>query len=198
MRFDTTTCLFDCYIVITEGSATTGPQRAQFNAQYSIVVPAGSMIEVDTSYMPLVANQTYTGTIPMTWALTNHVYAPCDQPQNDFHSIIPVLSPASFYNNLATGDTVKLFSLKVSPIPECASDIRIFKNGIDPSSSAICFGGADFSCGFTIGGPSQDYTGNLPQIYPPKPSATVEVGCGSGVHLDLTASTSECQKPLTY
>ena len=126
MRFDTTTCLFDCYIIITEGSATTAPQRAQFNAQYSIVVPAGSSIEVDTSYMPLIGNQTYTGTIPMTWALTNHVYAPCDQPQNDFHSIIPVLSPASFYNNLATGDTVKLFSLKVSPIPACASDIRIF------------------------------------------------------------------------
>jgi hypothetical protein len=198
MRYDTTTCLFDCYIVITEGSATSAAQRAQFNAQYSIVVPAGSMIEVDTSYMPLIANQTYTGTIPMTWALTNHLYAPCAQPQNDFHSIIPILSPASFYNNLATGDTIRLFSLKVSPIPACASDIRIFKNGIDPPSSAPCFNGADFSCGFTIGGPSQDYTGNLPQVYPPKPAATVEVGCGSGVHLDLTATTSECQKPLTY
>ena len=114
MRFDTTTCLFDCYIVITEGSATTGPQRAQFNAQYSIVVPAGSMIEVDTSYMPLVANQTYTGTIPMTWALTNHVYAPCDQPQNDFHSIIPVLSPASF-TTIWLRRYSQAFSLKVKP-----------------------------------------------------------------------------------
>lgn len=198
MRYDTTTCLFDCYIIITEGSATSAAQRAQFNAQYSIVVPTGSFIEVDTSYMPLIANQTYTGTIPMTWALTNHVLAPCDQPQNDFHSIIPVLSPASFYNNLATGDTIRLFSLKVSPIPECASDIRIFKNGIDPSSSAICFSGADFSCGFTIGGPAQDYQGNLPQIYPPKPTLDAEVSCGSGIHIDLTAFSSMCQQPLVY
>lgn len=198
MRFDTTTCLFDCYIIITEGSATTAAQRAQFNAQYSIVTPAGSFIEIDTSYMPLINNQTYGGTTPMSWTLTNHIYAPCVQPQNDFHSIIPVLSPASFYNDLNTGDTIRLFSLKVTPIPACASDIRIFKNGIDPSSSAPCMGSGDFNNGFTLGGPAQDYKGNLPQIYPPKPVLDAEVSCGSGIHIDLSATTSSCQGPLSY
>ncbi len=198
MRFDTTTCLFDCYLIVTEGSATTAAQRAQFNAQYSIVTPAGSFIEVDTSYMPLVGNQTYGGITPMQWTLTNHIYAPCVQPQNDFHSIIPVLSPASFYNDLNTGDTVRLFSLRVTPIPACADDIRIFKNGIDPSSSSPCMGSGDFNNGFTVGGPAQDYRGNLPQVYPPKPALDAEVSCGSGIHIDLTATTSSCQGPLSY
>ena len=190
MRFDTTTCLFDCYLIITEGSATTAAQRAQFNAQYSIVTPAGSFIEIDTSYMPLINNQTYGGITPMSWTLTNHIYAPCAQPQNDFHSIIPTLSPASFYNDLNTGDTIRLFSLRVSPIPACAEDIRIFKNGIDPPSHAPCMESGDFSNGFTIGGPAQDYKGNLPQVYPPKPVLDAEVSCGSGIHIDLSATTS--------
>ncbi|MBK8701459.1 MAG: hypothetical protein IPN29_18705 [Saprospiraceae bacterium] len=198
MRFDTSTCLFDCYVIITQGSATTIAQRVQSNAQYSILVPTGSLIEVDSSYMPLQNNQTYTGTMAMTWSLTNQLIAPCAQPQHDFYSIIPVLAPASFYNNISTGDTIRLFSLRVSPIPNCAEDIRIFENGVDPNSSAPCMQGADFSCGFTIGGASQDYTGNLPRVKPPLPKATATVSCGTGIHIDLTANTTDCQKPLTY
>ena len=77
------------------------------------------------------------------------------QPQNDFYSIIPRISPASQYNNLALGDTIKLFSLIISPIPDCANDIRLFENGVDPSSSDDGMNGGDFSNGFTIGGASQ-------------------------------------------
>lgn len=61
MKYNTTTCKFDACIVITAGSATTAPQRAQFNSQYSVVVPTGTTISIgeNDSHNPIQNNQTY-------------------------------------------------------------------------------------------------------------------------------------------
>lgn len=198
IRYNTTTCRWDAYLIIMGGSATTPQQRAQFNAQYSIVVPTGSTISVAQNFMPLNNNQTYTGTVPLKWVLSSSVIAPAVMPNSDFHSITPTLSPTSFYNNLATGDTVKLFSLNISPVTNCGQGIRIFENGVDPGSGAAGMGGGDFSNGFTMGSPNQIYNANTPKVNPPKPVLSAVTACSLGVEVDLTATTSACQTPLTY
>ena len=42
-------------------------------------------------------------------------------------SISPVLAPTAFYNELEQGDEVKLFSIKVNPIVNCAEGVRLLK-----------------------------------------------------------------------
>jgi uncharacterized protein YjdB len=199
LKYDTVLCRYDAYIIINAGSATTSQQRTQFNAQYSLVVPTGTTLTVVASHMPLQANQTYTGTVPTSWNITSSVVAPGAQPESNFYSITPSLSPAAQYNNLNSGDTVKIFSFTLSAITQCGSGIRIYQNGSDPSSSADGMGGSDFSNGFTIGGTQQRYNANSTTLFPPKPvivSATTT--CGSGIEINLTARTSTCQTPLTY
>lgn len=69
IEYNDITELYDCKIYIAEGEATTYPQRIQFNTQYSIVVPTGTQISIDSFYNPKENNATYTGTIPTLWNL---------------------------------------------------------------------------------------------------------------------------------
>ncbi|MBK9152565.1 MAG: hypothetical protein IPM26_16985 [Saprospiraceae bacterium] len=114
LRFNPTNCRWDAYLIIVSGTAVSAPQRAQFNAQFSVVVPTGSNVSVAQNFMPLQNNQTYTGTTPLVWVKSSTVVAPAAEPQSDFISITPTLSPTSFYNNLAPGDSVRLFSLNIT------------------------------------------------------------------------------------
>ena len=199
LKYDTVLCRYDAYIIINAGSATTSSQRIQFNSQYSLVVPTGTAINVVESHMPLQGNLAYDGTIPCTWSITSSIISPAAQPESDFYSITPSLSPTSRYNDLQSGDTIKIFSFTVSAITNCGSEIRIYNNGVDPSSADAGMEGSDFSNGFTIGGILPRYNANSTTLSPPKPvivSATTT--CGSGIEIDLTASTSACQTPLSY
>ncbi|MBK7787220.1 MAG: cadherin-like domain-containing protein [Saprospiraceae bacterium] len=200
MKYNTTTCKFDACIVITAGSATTAPQRAQFNSQYSVVVPTGTTISIgeNDSHNPIQNNQTYGGTTPLKWVISSAVLSPAAAPTLDFHSITPTLSPTSFYNNLATNDTIRLFSLNVNPMPSCGVGIRPFQNGVDPGSSAAGMNGGDFTNGFTIGGTAQDYTGNLTTITAsPVPMSAVAT-CTAGININLTMNGNACQNAFTY
>ena len=198
-KYNITDCVWDFYIIIQEGSATTIPQRAQFNSQYSIVLPTGTVISGSPiNHMPLQNNQSYTGTIPLKWTLGTPVVNPPASPGNDFYGITPTLSPASFYNNLVAGDTVKIFSLDISPITVCGNGIRIFINGVDPGSNAPGMGGGDFSNGFTMGGSTQTYNTNAPKVNPPPPVISASNMCTEDLLIDLDAMTSACQDPLTY
>ena len=84
IKYNDSSCVYDAYIIINAGSATTVPQRIQFNAQYSIIVPTGTDLTISESYMPLQSNATYTGTTPLTWAKGTPVTAPAAQPESDF------------------------------------------------------------------------------------------------------------------
>lgn len=199
LKYNADSCWYDAFIIINAGSATTIARRTQTNAQYSLVVPTGTTVTMRKNYMPLRDNQTYTGTVPTPWTITTSVIAPSVTPDYDYHSITPNLSTASQYNDLFSGDTVKIFSFSVSRINDCGDSIRIFQNGVDPNSSAPGMGGGDFSNGFTIGGPSQRYNANSTQQNPPKPViVSALTTCSSGIEIDLTATTGTCQDPLTY
>lgn len=155
IEYNETTGLYDCKIVILEGEAKSYLERVQFPTQYTVVVPTGSEVEIQELHNPLEFNQFYTGTIPCLWYSWQNEIAPPTQPENDFYSIGPNLSPVSWYNDLAAGDTITLFSVMVDVDPSEGS-VRPFINGKDPSSLDMPSGG-DYSNGFSIGSSSQLY-----------------------------------------
>ncbi len=153
------TNLLDCYIYIDEGQATTVRERIQFNAQYSVLIPTGAEVNIESSYMPLTHNQTFTGENPLKWVITSNLQSPEVYPEFDFYGITPTLAPAGFYNKLSQGDLVKLFSLNVEGKDIDLDQVRIYDNSTDPKSHDDGMNNGDFSNGFTMGGYQQLYTG---------------------------------------
>lgn len=154
----------DFYIHIVSGTSKSALHRAQFNSVVSFVVPTGTALTVVKRYMPLKNNQTYNGTEPYPWELTNSVYSPPSQPESDFH-YLATTTLGTYYNDLYPGDSVRLFSIKaINSINECGKGIRLYENGVDPDAGMPGMNNADFSQGFTIGGGIQDYLGNLPNL----------------------------------
>ena len=198
IRYNDQDCLWDFYIIIEQGNATTVPTRAQFNAQYTFVVPHGTSVGNPIGNMPLQNNQAYAGTQPTEWSYGAPAIDPPSFPGFDFYPVAPKLAPASFFNDLFEGDTVKIFSVNMSIIPSCGEDVRIFNNDTDPNSSADGFGGGNFSNGYTLGSPTQLYNKNEPTVLPPAPVLSAVNLCLTGIQIDLTATTSTCQEPLTY
>lgn len=84
MKYNEEKCLFDFHIVIKEGRAISGQHRAQLNAQYSVIVPAGSTVIMAEKHMPLQSNLQYNGTVPMDWKLASTILAPAVQSESDF------------------------------------------------------------------------------------------------------------------
>ena len=124
-------------------------------------MPTGEAVVVTNKYMPLQSNQNYNGSAPLDWNLSNPIYAPEAQPENDFYSVFPKLSPASFYNDLEEGDVVMLFSFTAGTSGQYDENVRFYKNGVDPDDMAPGMFGGDFSNGFTIGSPENIYNGNV-------------------------------------
>lgn len=199
MKYNTDSCWYDCYIVVNNGNAVGGsPNAIQFNSQFSIVTLAGDSIEIAKNYNPK-----YNSTTPAPWVFSSKVKAPAAQSANDFWSVVPTLggsTPSNYLSGLNPGDTVKLFSIrKVGVTTLCGADIRIFENGVDPGSSAAGMANSDFSNGFTVGSTNQIYEGNSVQILGPNPIIlSTDLTCSSGIEIDLTATTTSCQGPLTY
>ena len=199
LKYNTDSCWYDAFIIINAGSAYTAQRRQQANSQFSIVVPTDDTVIIRKSYMPLRNNQTFTGTVPAPWTMTSFVKAPSITPDFNYYSVTPNLAVAAQYDSLSQGDTVRIFSFSTERINKCGDSIWIFRNGIDPPSSAPGMGGADYSNGFTIGGISQRYNANSLQKYPPKPVIVSALPtCSAGIEIDLTATTNTCQTPLTY
>lgn len=202
LQYDVETCLFDCFLVVNEGEAVSTRDRIQFNAQVSVVVPAGSTVYVDQSHMPLVDNQNRTGTVSTEWEVTSFVESPQAMSDSDVYGITPYLSPTALYNDILEGEEVKLFSLKISNISNCGTDIRLFDNTNDPTSTNPGMRGTDFRNGFTMGGIDQLYSTNLETVLPSSPIIEdVKVSFTNGFALDVISSqpnASACQEAITY
>jgi len=199
LKYDSTTCWYDFYIIILDGYAEGAGQRTQFNSQITIIKPTGTAIAFADKYMPLQNNQGYSGTLPMDWNFGPTVSDPGASPGNDFVSITPTLAPTSQYNNIYAGDTIKLFSVSVSGDTNCGQGVRLYENGVDPTSSDEGMDGADFSNGFTIGGFVQLYNENAP-MEGPQPPTILELTDNSGTKIDINLETSgaSCQGTIEY
>ena len=156
--------VFDMYIYIAGGKATSVLQRTATNTQVSVLVPTGASLDIVNRYMPLQNNQNYNGTKANDWSKGHSVKSPAVFPQYDIYSIVPVLSPASQYNNLNSGDTVKLFSLKIKLATGCFGDVKLFDKSLLQGAPGI--EGADFSQGITIGGTKPLFKGILSSTSP--------------------------------
>lgn len=200
LRYNEKTCLFDCYLIINEGKTKSTVSRAQFNSQVTIVVPVTSNVFVEESFMPLRDNQEYRSSEPVSWEITNELESPSDLSNSRLVSISPILAPTAFYNEIKQGDEIKLFSLKVNPIENCAEGVRLYENDKDPKSDAIGMMGADFSNGFTIGGVNQKYEGNSKSKMPQGPLFT-NVASKNKYGIDFNVTSLEgasCQNSLSY
>ncbi len=199
LTFDEENCVWDVNLYIQQGEATAVPHRIQFNSQISIVYDTSLTINgAPVNYNPIQNNFNYNGTEPMVWQPSTMVSSPAADPVHNYQSYITTSSPTALYNDLFEGDTVKLFSLDITPITNCGSGVRFFENGVDPSSNAPGMQGGNFSNGFTLGGPLQKYNGNLPTVYPKPPKLSSTYQCTAGVEIDLTASYPACQTTPTY
>lgn len=201
LKYNAEACLFDAYMVVTEGATKRTVDRAQFNAQLTIVAPVTSNVFIKESFMPLMDNQNRSSSSPSEWSVSNEIENPYQLDGKRLISIVPELLPAAFYNDLQAGDEVRLFSFQVSPMTACASDVRLYDNQKDPSSLGKGMGGADFRNAFTIGGVDQKYVMNGETVGPDGPTITdVTFSMKGKMSLDIqtTAPASDCQKGITY
>jgi len=202
IKFNPNTCFFDCCLVVKEGSIqniSPVSQRVQSSAQYSVVVPTGSELVIEQLHNPLLNNQNLTGTIPCTWSISSFIESPAAAPESNFYGIIPNLSPSSFHNLISEGDTIVLFSISVTPLPDCGTGVRLFDNDNDPDSAAEGMQGGNFSNGFTIGGANPKYNGNLIGTYPNVPVIMdLTSSCTEGIEIWMSAQTGSCQGEISY
>jgi hypothetical protein len=189
LRFNETTNLFDCYLLIKDGNAYNENERIQFNSQYTLIVPANSAVQLVKTYNPLLDNKSNSGSRAQQWTISNISAKPSSDRQHDYISIVPALTPTAFYNNLSAGDEIKLFSINIQPVTNCGADVKLFENGLSLSSSAKGLRGGDYSNGFTMGGVDQIYQGNAPQVIPSlnviNNITTSESKSKNKIHLDL-------------
>ncbi len=159
LNYVESTNIVECNIIITEGQASEALDRIQFSSQYSIVVPKDVHISIEESFSPLVNNRDYNGVKPCDWFIGSEIGAPEVTPDFNYFGIVPSLSPTSYFNDLNTGDTIKLFEILVTN--GCVYNVRLWENDSDPFAFAPGFNGAEFSQGYTIGGYEQLYDSNV-------------------------------------
>lgn len=202
LKYNSETCLFDCYLVVNEGAAKKTLHRAQFNAQITLVAPLESNVHITESYMPLINNQDSRSTQPAQWELSNEIESPHQLKGFRLVSIFPELLPTAFYNEVNAGDEVKLFSFSVIPTLDCAKDVRLYNNNEDPSSLGKGMAGSDFRNGFTIGGVDQKYAGNSATLLPSNPIIEdVSFSPKNKINLDIKMafiSGAACQKNVSF
>lgn len=161
MEYNCESNRYEVKLKIEEGQAESIAERAQFNAQISIVVPTGMELEITERLLPLQNNQYYDSTDPMMWSQEAPVVSPIAQEESDFYAIAPRLAPPSFYNNIVEGDELHLFDISVGDAEGYDSRVRFFDNETDPNKDMPGMAGANFKNGFTLGGSMQLYAGNI-------------------------------------
>lgn len=150
---------YDVKLLIEEGSASSTLERVQFNSQMCIVVPTGEGFEIMENHAPFVNNQQLDSDLVTEWQADSPVVSPIGHEEYDFYTIAPKLSPASFYNEVEEGEEILIFSFRLDDTTTINEQVRLFDNATDPAKSN--YEGSDLRNGFSIGGASNSYSGNI-------------------------------------
>ena len=151
LKYEKSSNVFECYLIVNDGDAYSKKNRIQYNSQITIVTPPETELKIVESFSPLQDNAMLNGTKSTKWTIGNEVKNSSSLSEYNLHSIIPSLSPTAYYNQLDKGSSVKLFSFSVNPMPECGEGVRLYDNNKD-ESSANFYKGGDFSNSIFVGG----------------------------------------------
>lgn len=151
LEYVDSTSHYNFNLVIGEGAAETFVHRVQFNATYSLIFPDNLNFTFVESLMPLENNQNYTGTIPINYG----TLSTDDYLGDTYIALVPSLTPAAFYNNIYADDTITLF---VFDMGGYNTNVRLLNSDTNETN----INGSNYAQGFTMGSPSQLYSGNLP------------------------------------
>ncbi len=156
LTYDENTDVYSFYLHISKGRAEAMNQRFQSNSQISIVTPKGIDLKFEKIFEPKTLGGVANG-----WGVASIINAPTVTPNLKYHGIAPTLSPLGFYNPIGNGDVIKLFSFKTNKKLENFNDVRLFRNGQDPSAYEEGMKGGDFGQTFCIGQGTSKYLGNI-------------------------------------
>lgn len=199
IKYNQDSCWYDAFLIINAGSATTVDERKQDFSAYSLVVPAGTFIDVIRNYNPIKNNATYSGNTPNNWIIYAAIGAPTIDPTSDYYIFAPSMDDDAHYNDLNAGDTIKLFSFFIDTVLNCGGGIRVFENGIDPGPTAPGMGFIDFTNTFDLYTGPNAYNANSPKVAPPVPLIYDTImSCDLGLEINISATTTLCQQPLNY
>lgn len=148
---------YDCKMYIESGFAVSTFDRFHNTAQFSIIVKTGTFVALEESFLPLLDNADYMGTVPKIWSIDNIIVSPAEFQGYDIISIVAGVGGNAYYNNLNTGDEITLFSLSAEDPEICSLSLRILEHDVDPTIII----GDDFSNSMKIGDMGEDYIGNL-------------------------------------
>ncbi len=171
MSYDTARCEYLVSLYVEEGQINSISDRVLFNSQISVVSAEDVSLSLGRVYHPLIGPN---GTTPIRYEMVPPTVTPANCSSQKFHRIYPNITPTAYFpEGLSAGDTLALFSLKSDKATvRCGFDIRLYENGVDPDATDPNLLGNDFSNSFTMGSPTQLYTGNLPQVGSPGPVMT--------------------------
>ena len=178
--YNTRTNLYDVTMVLDNGDILSGITQAAGTAQITLVVPAGSKVDVANivSNEPRIGamssgivNRTGKATPWINGNTTRSADLPLSLAGNDIYAFTPTVSRA-FYPTAQQGDEIVLFSVSITP-PSAAGrqDIRLWNNtiikgtkitwGDRDATSAGLKTGQQYNNGIGIGSPKQIYSGNI-------------------------------------
>lgn len=151
MKFNETTCEYDCYVKIITGSALTQLERTLFGASFTIVTPTETSLNFEESVSPAGGTN---------WYISQTEIAPVNDPEHNYYNMI-VNVPSGTFDFLEPNDEVLLFSISTDDNLHGPEGIRLFDNATDPANVVNSLHNQ-----FNLGEPVDDFQGNLPVEFP--------------------------------
>jgi hypothetical protein len=211
MNYNQSTCRYDVFMIVENGSVSAGAGQSASTNQVTIVVPAGSTVGTSsiTSNEPKSGTRSgsvVTRTSAVNWTNSNTTLsaaAPAALTGKDIYAF--TANPSSAYwDVLSAGDTVLMFSIPITNT-FCGNGVRLWNNNEiqgttvttgspDPASSAFA-GGEQYNNGMGIGSGNQIYNGNgISSTSLPKPVlSSISANCTSNSFgLSANATSGAC------
>jgi hypothetical protein len=159
LKLNSETGLYDAYLKIEKGSAIKSSDLIQYNAQMSIFVPQGSKLNIVSNILPYNINKE-GNEVAGSWKISDRLPEVPLVNNQTIYSIVPNLSPKSYYKELLEGKEYKLFSFEILPKPLCRDVVRLYDNINDHKNTVYNYKGGNFRNGYTLGTTAQLYDNN--------------------------------------